>query len=585
MAWKFFALLLFIYLKFSQARLNPITTRVNAFGLSSESSNGILPRNKIVSVTIPSIKKEVNFNRFSLDRQSRKPQPRSLPIICLATKFNAVGLSSESNHSILPQNKIVSVTIPSIKNELSIEQFDRDRLSRMLQPRSLPIICFAAVYWFKFRSNNLIDIITNQPQWMQWFLWLVPCLGSPSVGPRLTGWLYLIPWAFWGWLKALTDKTRNASYSVHFNGQNLQVSRDARLEEIHAYINRAMGKRHITFFNGNILVETRMFVSNLVNSDLEVDIDGNRYQVNLTMFRSLKAHESTSENDRAAFVKPMTAFKVAEKTLYEMATSILRCVQERDKFIYHLRIDNNDIVLSSRATVKDLTTSLNEILGVVEEPVSFFDVGESQVGIRILVDGERVWSGERLSDMFWSSLVIEIGNREVVATQRCFLPNRTVEFKPMTTPIEIKSIFGGVTLSMLHVRDITVKELKQRIYRDARIPPEVQLLVYKGLQLQDHLTLSSYDINPYDVIYMIRRLRGGGRHTSICSEEACGCTSHIAFVGCCAVCRRLCKCKECQNPAPVYLQKESDKVGQYYRKIDSETSQLTDADKEEALFR
>jgi hypothetical protein len=388
------------------------------------------------------------------------------------------------------------------------------------------------------------------------------------------------------WLRELTDKTRDLCHSVSFNAQNLLVSRDARLEEVSAYIEQTMGNKQIRFFIRKKIVETRTFVSHLVGSDLEVYIDGNQFPINLTLFRTSTPLASTPSFGLDSFVKPMTVYKAAEKLMFDAATSILRhCVQQRDKFIYHLRIDNNDIVLSERATIQDLTTTLQQTLGSVEEPASFFDVSETHVGIRILINGERAWGGERISDLFWGSLVIVVDDREFVATKRCFLPYRVVTFRPNTIPIEIKSIFGGATLSLLHIHDMTISELKQRIYQDTRVPPSAQSLVYKGYQLEDHLTLSSYNVNSYDVIYMVRKLRGGGRHFSTCSEDKCGCTSHIAFVGCCAVCRRLCKCKECQNVAPPELQKQAEIVGQYYCKLNSATHECTDKDKEDALFR
>jgi hypothetical protein len=280
------------------------------------------------------------------------------------------------------------------------------------------------------------------------------------------------------------------------------------------------------------------------------------------------------------------ALEIVEKTLQDVI-NFIPCLYtyQSDPHIYHLRIDDTDIKLPERATVEDLMTSLRQNLGVEEYPVSSFDINETHFGIRILVNGELAWSGEHLSDMRWHALVIEIGNREFVAKQRCFLPYRRVDFTLMGMPIEIKSVFGSAVVSTLQVNDMTIKELKQRIYEDSHIIPEAQSLVYKGQQLKDHFTISSYNVKAYDVIYMVRRLRGGGRNKSSCTEWNCGCTKHIPFIGCCAVCRRVCKCTACQVAINPDIQNEAAKVKEYYRKIDTAASECSKEDKEDALFR
>uniref|UniRef100_UPI0039E1FEA1 ubiquitin variant R10 n=1 Tax=synthetic construct TaxID=32630 RepID=UPI0039E1FEA1 len=57
----------------------------------------------------------------------------------------------------------------------------------------------------------------------------------------------------------------------------------------------------------------------------------------------------------------------------------------------------------------------------------------------------------------------------------------------------------------------TILEVKEKIYEKTGIPPEDQILIYKGKVLEDSKTLADYNIQENDVLYLVRRLKSPSR--------------------------------------------------------------------------
>jgi Ubiquitin family len=478
-------------------------------------------------------------------------------------------------------------------------------------------------------------------------------------------------------------RKRGGNHTFCFNGHKLIVNQDSILADVALYMkNISDCHQDIHFYVDGMITCADRFVSNVLGAYTEISLNGIRYNIDHDVLHSVDLLPT--------LVRPMTAFEYASKIVNDMTKRF--CAHYPEKNIYFVRVDEESLAFPSHAKVNDVMNALQDAFGIQESPESYFDVLQSTVGIQMFIDGDPAWGDEFLSDMHWNALEIRIGDRGFIAHERHFLPNQIVNFKPMTTPIEIKSVLGGTTITLLHVNDITVAELKERIFHDSKIPSEVQSLIFKGQRLDDKLHLSSYDINAYDVIYLIRklsgggelssqsdcccdfkctqsapividrkreeidkmttpielktlsggwsiavydinninvkdlkrrifhelrvptkaqslvyqaqtleddrtlssygiraydtvyltrRLRGGGKQRSTCS--ACSCSHHIEFIGCCAVCRKLCTCNDCQRPAPDELQKQTDLVTEYYRNVDP--AELDDATKEDAVFR
>ncbi|KAH8988095.1 ubiquitin-related domain-containing protein [Lactarius akahatsu] len=90
------------------------------------------------------------------------------------------------------------------------------------------------------------------------------------------------------------------------------------------------------------------------------------------------------------------------------------------------------------------------------------------------------------------------------------------------SPIVFVITLTGRTLRCDMALDWDVLMLKRVIEKKEGIPPHLQRLIYRGRQLNDSLTLSSYGIQEEDVIYLVFRLSGGApmRSPGIC---ACYC--------------------------------------------------------------
>ncbi|KAH7823726.1 putative ubiquitin domain containing protein [Monocercomonoides exilis] len=58
--------------------------------------------------------------------------------------------------------------------------------------------------------------------------------------------------------------------------------------------------------------------------------------------------------------------------------------------------------------------------------------------------------------------------------------------------------------------EMTIEELKERIYEHYSTHPNEQRLIFAGKQLEDYRTLSSYKIQYGSIIHLVLRLRGGG---------------------------------------------------------------------------
>ena len=72
----------------------------------------------------------------------------------------------------------------------------------------------------------------------------------------------------------------------------------------------------------------------------------------------------------------------------------------------------------------------------------------------------------------------------------------------------VSAIGGGEIPLAVNPRD-TIKTVKNEIASQKRIPPGTVIVVFRGQQLDDNLTLEAAGVKDHDKLYLITRTLGG----------------------------------------------------------------------------
>jgi ubiquitin C len=87
------------------------------------------------------------------------------------------------------------------------------------------------------------------------------------------------------------------------------------------------------------------------------------------------------------------------------------------------------------------------------------------------------------------------------------IQNNSVVSAMATVQIFLKTLTGKTVTLDVKLTD-NIEALKRKIASKEGIRPDLQRLIFAGMQLEDHLTLESYNIESWSTLHLVLRLRG-----------------------------------------------------------------------------
>ncbi|XP_051483878.1 2'-5'-oligoadenylate synthase 1-like [Apus apus] len=127
---------------------------------------------------------------------------------------------------------------------------------------------------------------------------------------------------------------------------------------------------------------------------------------------------------------------------------------------------------------------------------------------------EKVWGisphRQRLAWQEAGRTTVALQDSETLATHGIFynITLMLLETEPREMEIFVK---GNQTTTYRVLPTHTVRQLKEMIHRQGGPPPPQQRLQYDSQELEDQHTLAHYRVQPRSTIYLLGKLRGGGR--------------------------------------------------------------------------
>ena len=75
--------------------------------------------------------------------------------------------------------------------------------------------------------------------------------------------------------------------------------------------------------------------------------------------------------------------------------------------------------------------------------------------------------------------------------------------------VTVVSAIGGGEIPIAVEPNDLVRTLKEKVAEEKRIPASTVIVVFRGTQLDDNMTLEACGVGPLDKLYLITRTEGG----------------------------------------------------------------------------